>query len=85
MQDNFHFSEVRPVSPPAAYLGGKKQLAARIASMLEQIPHDLYAEPFTGMGGVFFRRRLVPCAEPSTTQGAKSDKDGNFYIVEIFM
>jgi DNA adenine methylase len=63
MQDSFHFSEVRPVSPPAAYLGGKKQLAARIASILEQIPHDLYAEPFTGMGGVFFRRRLVPRAE----------------------
>ncbi|MFK0385006.1 DNA adenine methylase [Agrobacterium sp. NPDC090273] len=63
MQNTFLFSEVRPVSPPAAYLGGKKQLAARIASMLEQIPHDLYAEPFTGMGGVFFRRRLVPRSE----------------------
>lgn len=63
MQNLFQFSEVRPVSPPAAYLGGKKQLAARIASMLEQIPHDLYAEPFTGMGGIFFRRRLVPKSE----------------------
>ncbi|PZU19592.1 MAG: DNA methyltransferase [Shinella sp.] len=63
MQNLFQFSEVRPVSPPAAYLGGKKQLAGRIAALLEQIPHDLYVEPFTGMGGVFFRRRLVPRAE----------------------
>lgn len=63
MQNAFHFSEVRPVSPPAAYLGGKKQLAARIAALIEQIPHELYAEPFTGMGGVFLRRRLIPRAE----------------------
>jgi DNA adenine methylase len=63
MQDSFKFTGVRPVSPPAAYLGGKKQLAARIASMLEQIPHNLYAEPFVGMGGVFLRRSLIPKAE----------------------
>lgn len=63
MQENFQFTAVRPVSPPAAYLGGKKQLAARIASMLEQIPHSLYAEPFVGMGGVFLRRSLIPKTE----------------------
>lgn len=63
MTDLFSFSAVRPVSPPAAYLGGKRQLAQRIAALFEQIPHALYAEPFVGMGGVFFRRRLVPRAE----------------------
>ncbi|MBD9651980.1 DNA adenine methylase [Ensifer sp. ENS09] len=63
MQDSFQFTAVRPVSPPAAYLGGKKQLAARIASMIEQIPHSIYAEPFVGMGGVFLRRSLIPRAE----------------------
>ncbi|MDX1170738.1 DNA adenine methylase [Sinorhizobium medicae] len=63
MQQKFQFTAVRPVSPPAAYLGGKKQLAARIASMLEQIPHSLYAEPFVGMGGVFLRRSLIPKTE----------------------
>lgn len=63
MQDSFQFTAVRPVSPPAAYLGGKKQLAARIASMIEQIPHSIYAEPFVGMGGVFLRRSLIPKAE----------------------
>ena len=63
MQDVFPFATVRPVSPPSAYLGGKKQLAQRVASLLEQIPHNVYAEPFVGMGGVFFRRSLVPKCE----------------------
>jgi len=31
--------------------------------MIAEIPHQLYAEPFVGMGGVFFRRRNVPRAE----------------------
>lgn len=63
MQEGFSFTTVRPVSPPASYIGGKKQLAQRIASIIEQIPHTLYAEPFVGMGGVFFRRNRVPKAE----------------------
>nr|WP_313372494.1 DNA adenine methylase [Brucella intermedia] len=63
MQEGFSFTQVRPVSPPASYIGGKKQLAQRLASIIEQIPHTLYAEPFVGMGGVFFRRRLAPKAE----------------------
>ena len=63
MQEGFSFTTVRPVSPPASYIGGKKQLAQRLASIIEQIPHKLYAEPFVGMGGVFFRRNLIPKAE----------------------
>lgn len=63
MTDLFPFTEVRPVSPPAAYIGGKKQLAQRVASIIEQIPHGIYAEPFVGMGGVFLRRRQVPRSE----------------------
>lgn len=54
---------IEPVKPPAAYVGGKKQLAADIIKRIEQIPHRTYAEPFVGMGGVFFRRRLAPPAE----------------------
>lgn len=61
MTDLFeHFQIVRPVSPPAAYIGGKRQLAQRLSALIEQIPHRRYAEPFVGMGGVFFRRQLVP-------------------------
>ncbi|WP_339760681.1 DNA adenine methylase [uncultured Hoeflea sp.] len=63
MTDLFPFTEVHPVSPPAAYIGGKKQLAQRVASIIEQIPHGIYAEPFVGMGGVFLRRRQVPRSE----------------------
>lgn len=55
--------EVRPVSTLAPYIGGKRNLACRIAAKIEQIPHDCYAEPFVGMGGVFFQRRRVPKAE----------------------
>lgn len=54
---------VRPVSPVAAYVGGKRHLAGRIVEQLAGIPHDAYAEPFVGMGGVFLRRRLAPRAE----------------------
>ncbi len=63
MQEGFSFTSVNPTSPAASYIGGKKQLAQRVASIIEQIPHTVYAEPFVGMGGVFFRRRLVPKCE----------------------
>ena len=63
MTSLFTFSGVQPVQPPAAWIGGKRKLAERLASMIEQVPHDLYAECFVGMGGVFFRRKLAPRAE----------------------
>jgi DNA adenine methylase len=47
----------RPVKPAAGYIGGKKQLAKAIVACIERIPHETYAEPFVGMGGVFLRRR----------------------------
>lgn len=49
--------------PAAGYIGGKKQLARRIIERIEAIPHDTYAEPFVGMGGVFLRRTRVPKGE----------------------
>jgi DNA adenine methylase len=42
--------------PVAPYMGGKRNLAARIIQRIERTPHALYAEPFVGMGGVFLRR-----------------------------
>lgn len=42
--------------PPAAYLGGKRNLARRLCATIETIPHRAYIEPFVGMGGVFLRR-----------------------------
>jgi DNA adenine methylase len=55
--------KVRPVSPVAGYVGGKRQLAKRLTPMIEATPHGLYAEPFVGMGGVFFRRAARPKVE----------------------
>ncbi|MBT9291874.1 DNA adenine methylase [Prosthecodimorpha staleyi] len=42
--------------PAAGYVGGKKQLAGRLAKRIAAIDHEVYAEAFVGMGGVFFRR-----------------------------
>jgi DNA adenine methylase len=54
---------VTPTQPPAAWIGGKRQLASRLVGMISAIPHVTYAEPFVGMGGVFFRRTAAPKSE----------------------
>jgi DNA adenine methylase len=54
---------VDAAKPVAGYIGGKRVLARRIIERIEAVPHDLYVEPFVGMGGVFFRRKLRPRAE----------------------
>jgi len=58
-----HLTAIEPVRPAAPYIGGKKNLAARICARIEKTPHQLYAEPFVGMGGVFFRRDKRPKSE----------------------
>lgn len=57
------FRPVAPVRPAAAYIGGKKRLAEQIVRRIEAAPHAIYAEPFVGMGGVFFRRAWAPASE----------------------
>ena len=57
------YRQIDPVNPAAGYIGGKKQLARTIVECIERIPHETYAEPFVGMGGVFLRRRRVPKGE----------------------
>ncbi|PYE80802.1 DNA adenine methylase [Pseudoroseicyclus aestuarii] len=57
------FTLCSTVEPVAPWLGGKRNLARRLVSMIDQIPHTLYAEPFIGMGGIFLRRRSRPRAE----------------------
>lgn len=54
---------VTPCRPPAAYIGGKRNLAKRLVSLIDETPHTLYAEVFVGMGGVFFRRDRKPKVE----------------------
>ena len=57
------FVLVRPVSPPAGYIGGKRNLSRRICAIIEATPHTSYAEPFVGMGSIFLRRARRPRAE----------------------
>lgn len=54
---------VNPTRPPAPYIGGKKMLAKRLVARISAVPHSIYAEPFVGMGGVFFRRDQRPKCE----------------------
>lgn len=48
---------VDPLAGLAPWLGGKRHLGKMLARAIATIPHRCYAEPFVGMGGVFFRRR----------------------------
>lgn len=63
MQESSPHTAVEPVKPAAPYIGGKKNLFRRLVPIIEAQPHDTYAEPFVGMGGVFLRRTLRPRAE----------------------
>ena len=54
---------VHPERPPVPWLGGKRRLADILTARIRAIPHTTYAEPFVGMGGVFFRRRARPRLE----------------------
>lgn len=49
--------------PPAPYMGGKRNLAARLCTLIDETPHKAYIEPFVGMGGVFLRRSRRPAVE----------------------
>lgn len=50
------WTATRPVAPVAPYLGGKRNLAALVIQRIRDVPHEIYVEPFVGMGGVFLRR-----------------------------
>lgn len=57
------FEAVAPVRPAAPYVGGKRNLAKLLIERIDAVPHQTYAEPFVGMGGVFLRRHQKPPAE----------------------
>lgn len=54
---------VAPVAPAAPYIGGKRVLSKTIIRRINTTPHDGYAEPFVGMGGIFLRRTMQPRME----------------------
>ncbi|WP_043743234.1 DNA adenine methylase [Paramagnetospirillum magneticum] len=63
MTINLDHRSVTPVDPAVGYIGGKRNLAGAIVPLIQSIPHTCYAEPFAGMGGIFFRRTRVPRSE----------------------
>jgi DNA adenine methylase len=73
-------SEVRPVSPAAPYIGGKRNLAQRVCSLIRSTPHRTYVEPFVGMGGVFLRRDRQPQSE--VINDISGDVAGFFRILQ---
>jgi DNA adenine methylase len=56
-------SPAQPANPPAGYIGGKRLLSKRLIEMIKAVPHEIYAEPFVGMGGVFLRRPFAARSE----------------------
>lgn len=81
-QNIINFESVKPINPIAPYLGGKRLLAKTIVPIIEQIPHSIYAEPFLGMGGVFFRRTQKPKCE--AINDINSEIINMFRMVEKF-
>lgn len=77
-----NFEQVKPIDPIAPYLGGKRLLAKTIVPIIEKIPHSIYAEPFMGMGGVFFRRAKKPKCE--AINDINSEIINMFRMVEKF-
>jgi DNA adenine methylase len=55
--DNQSLQPVTPVNPAAPYIGGKRILSKIIIQRINQTPHEAYAEPFVGMGGVVIWKR----------------------------
>jgi len=54
---------VEPLQGVAPWIGGKRNLAKRLVAIIQSIDHTCYAEPFIGMGGVFYRRTQRPRLE----------------------
>jgi hypothetical protein len=49
-----------PIRTPAArapYISGKRNLARAVIDRLSAIPHEIYVEPFVGIGGCSFEAR----------------------------
>lgn len=63
MESKVLYRTVEPTKPAAGYIGGKKLLATTVIRYIDRVPHETYAEPFIGMGGVFLRRRRAPVGE----------------------
>ena len=79
----FNFEQVKPVEPLASYIGCNKLLAKAIVPIIEKIPHNIFCEPFVGMGGIFFRRTQKPKCE--AINAISNELVNMFRMVERFL
>ena len=56
-------NKVQKAKPLAAWLGGKSRLAKTICPLIDQADHEVYVEPFFGMGSIFLGRNERPRKE----------------------
>lgn len=70
--------QVDAIKTAAPYIGGKNKLASQICKMIEATPHKVYAEPFVGMGGIFFKRKTRPDTEVIND---RSSEISNFFRI----
>ena len=54
---------IEAIKTAAPYVGGKHKLASEICKIIDGTDHKVYAEPFVGMGGIFFKRKMRPSTE----------------------
>lgn len=71
---------IQPVTPAAAWIGGKRILSKRIISIINSIEHTSYCEPFVGMGGVFLKRNYK--AKSEVINDASGDVVNLFRILQ---
>lgn len=63
MSNKINPTLVKSITPPAAWIGGKRLLAKHLRNRIDAMEYTTYVEPFVGMGGVFFKRQMKPKAE----------------------
>lgn len=70
MKESTPLTPASPAQPVAAYIGRKRNLADLVIRRIRRTPHDLYAEPFVGMGGIFQDRRHAGIVLPGLDRAA---------------
>lgn len=71
---------IEAIKTAAPYVGGKNKLAGEICKIIDGIDHKVYAEPFVGMGGIFFKRKMRPSTE--VINDRSSDISNFFRVVQ---
>lgn len=63
MQNSINQQSISNIETLAPWVGGKRILSKPIGEYIRKTQHTTYAEPFVGMGGVFFKKRCLAPTE----------------------